>query len=406
MAAFRRQVFLGLSAAVALWAVAGCRGPGGPQNQANSGNPQGGAAGQGGGQGGQAAPGAPQGLPHGATQLSHDAPFGDDPVSWLDLKYKLELPRSTQTQAIALPWQDVTPAAAPGSAADAGAKPAAAQAVEHRWTEPVLLLGRGEVATGEGVIGKLRCQAEPHDLCTEAGLRAPTGRQRLDFDPAEADANGLPAWLVKAVAGQDWKGKPVLLLADRRVAAQAVLQAQTVLLAAGAEPRLTVATLAGALAYALPPQPHPPTLLAFAPTTAVSEVDAAPDRVPRDLTAVVVEVSTTGMHLILLRPEPHPPITPELLGDVVQALNVWAERARTTAPELKMATIRAAADAPWEEVARAIDGLRDTCARAAKGTPCHDHRPLFAWISLHVQPAPAPAAVPAPAGVVKPAAPM
>lgn len=405
MAAFRRQVFLGLSAAVALWAVAGCRGPGGPQNQANSGNPQGGAAGQGGGQGGSGTPGAAQGLPHGATQLTHDAPFGDDPVSWLDLKYKLELPRSTQTQAIALPWQEVTPTAAPAAAADAGAK-SAPKVAEHLWTQPVLLLGRGEVATGDRVLGKLRCQAEPKDLCTEEGLRAPTGRQRLDFDPAEADANGQPAWLVKAAAEQDWKGKPVLLFADRRVSAQAVLQAQSAVFAAGAEPRLVTATLSGTLGYVLPPQPHPPTLLAFAPTTAVSEVDSAPDRVPRDLTALVVEVSTTGMHLILMRPEPHPPTTPELLGDVVQALNVWAERARTTAPGLKIATIRATADAPWEEVVRAIDGVRDTCARAAKGTPCHDNRPLFSWVALDVKSAPAPAAVPAPAGVVKPAAPM
>ncbi len=405
MAALRRQVFLGLSAAVALWAVAGCRGPGGAQNQANSGNPQAGAAGQGGGQGGPGAQGAAQGLSHGATQLAHDVPFGDDPVSWLDLKYKLELPRSTQTQALALPWQEVTPTAGPATGPDAGVKPAP-KAVEHRWTQPVLLLGRGEVATPDRVLGKLRCQAELKELCTEEGLRAPTGRQRLDFDPAEADSNGLPAWLVKAVAEQDWKGKPILLFADRRVSAQAVLQAQSALSAAGAETRLVAATLTGTLGYVLPPQPHPPTLLAFAPTTVVSDVDAAPDRVPRDLTAMVVEVSTTGMHLLLMRPEPHPATTPELLGDVVQALNIWAERARTTAPELKIATIRATPDAPWEEVVRAIDGLRDTCARAAKGTPCHDNRPLFSWIALSVQPGAKPAAAPAPTGVVQPAAPM
>jgi hypothetical protein len=183
------------------------------------------------------------------------------------------------------------------------------------------------------------------------------------------------------------------------VAIQAVLQAQSALLAAGAEPRLVTATLYGTLGYVLPPQPQPPTLLAFEPTTAVADVDAAPDRVPRDLIGVVVEVYTTGMHLTLKRPAPHPATTPELLGDVVQALNIWAERARTTAPQLKVATVRAAAEAPWEEVVRAIDGLRDTCARAAKGTPCHDNRSLFAWVTLDVLPVAPPAAI-------KPATPM
>jgi len=41
--------------------------------------------------------------------------------------------------------------------------------------------------------------------------------------------------------------------------------------------------------------------------------------------------------------------------------------------------------APFEEVVRAVDGLRDTCAAVAKGTPCHDRRGLYRPIELLLQ---------------------
>jgi hypothetical protein len=75
-------------------------------------------------------------------------------------------------------------------------------------------------------------------------------------------------------------------------------------------------------------------------------------------------------------------VTPELLGSVAEALNMWAEKARHAAPRITLASVEVSADAPWEEVVRVVDALRDTCARAPKGTPCRDQRPLYETVMI------------------------
>lgn len=340
------------------------------------------------------------------TAVTDSRPFGQDPVSWLDLQAQLELPRSTQPEAIPLPWREVTPTAPAVPAAGADGKPKLAEKLRvHEWTAHVLLAGRLEVFAGNEVLGKVRCRADPTELCTAQGLRGPTGKQALDFDPADLDEQGHLKWLTAATAARGWAGKPVLILADRRLGLGAVLQLRETLQAAGAQPVLVSATLLGGVAKVLPEPGSQPVEVAMPATpadaqqSAPADVDTAAGRVPRDVVGVVVQVRRNGgVHLELRRPAPLPSVTPELLGSVLESLNIWAERVRTTAPNLRLATIEAGADAPWEEVVRAIDALRDSCAHAAKGTPCHEPRAFFSHIELRIGHTDAPAAAPSPAG--------
>ncbi len=314
--------------------------------------------------------------PGAATLTDPNRPFGHDPVAWLDSKYQLELPRSTAPDPAPLPWMAITPTAPPAPVADVHNAP---PEPVHQWTQPVVLIGRQALVVAappaaDQEIAKVACQADPATLCQAEGLRAPTGKQVLTLDAAAV------APLQGALVGQT--GKRVWLLADRRLNTAAVVQAMQAIRQAGAEPILGVATLAGVIAQLMPTgaladpvdrKPQPP------PEPGQS---GSVGPVPADLTAVEVHVARTGVHLVFKRSPPNEAVTPELLGNVAEALAVWAERARSSAPALDSATVLASPDAPWEEVARAIDALRDTCARANKGTPCHDKRPLFGHIAL------------------------
>lgn len=366
---------------VALAAILACAcGKGGPnaggQGQQGQGQGQGQAQGQAQGQGQgqgqgqspeQAAPPAAQT----ATVTDPNRPFGDDSVAWLDHQFELEMPRSTAPKPAELPWIDVTPAAAPQNT-DRDVRSARPEPVKQ-WQGPVVLAGRRQVFVGNTAVGPVQCSAASPDMCSEIGLRSSTGKQKLQL--AGDTAGKAAAELVKAGAA----GKPVWLLCDRRLGAQAVLQLVAAIEQAGGQAVLGTATLAGEVARVLP-QPGAPQSLAAPPTA--TEAGAGP--VPADLAGVVVRVTGIGVHLELERPPPHPPATPELLGNVAEALSVWAERTRTAAPGLNRAQIVAAADAPWEEVVRVADALRDTCARTAKGTPCHDQRPLYGQIDLSI----------------------
>ncbi len=355
-------------------AAAGC-GKGGSHgtNPSPDGNTQ-----QGGGMfGGN--PNQPAGEAQVATTTVADPnrPFGDDPVSWLDARFEVELPRSTAPKPADLPWTVSTPSAA--TAPDAGsARPEPVRAFQA----PVVLVGRRQVFVGDAPVLTVQCSGEPADLCKPDSLRAPTGKQRLRL-PAEAVAgDGAITAIEAALTSRGAAGQSVWVLADRRVDAATVAQVLAAVARAGGKPIAGTATLAGRLA-AVFPDPAAVSVPAAA-TEAVGESGGA-GPVPTDLQAVAVRVRRTGVTLFFERPAPQPSITPEILGNVTEALSVWAERARAVAPAVTRAAVRADADAPWEEVVRVVDALRDTCARAAKGTPCHDQRALFGQVDLVIE---------------------
>lgn len=331
-----------------------------------------------------AGPGSSVPPPGAATMTDPNRPFGQDPVAWLDAKYQLELPRSTVPDAAPLPWQSVTPTAPAANADTHNGPPEPAQA----WTQGAVVLGRQAAFVADQKVANLRCVADPMALCAADGLRAPTGKQVLDFAPTDLGRDGSVLAVTAAAAAQKWTGQPVWLLADRRINAAAVLQTMETLRKSGAQPQLGVATLAGQIALLLPSGLMPDPVDRKPPAVPEPGQSGGVGPVPADLTAVVVHVARTGVHLEFVRTAPNPPVTPELLGNVAEALAVWAERARSAAPALTTASVQAAPDAPWEEVVRAIDALRDTCARANKGTPCHDKRPLFAHIELAIASSP------------------
>lgn len=304
-----------------------------------------------------------------------------DPVVWLE-EQGVQLPRSSATHTAALPWQD----AAPAAATDGGNS-----APQHRWLEPALLIGTRQVYAGQEAIGAVACAADLPEQCTAQALSAPTAKQLLHVAAADLDAEGRWKTVQAAAEARGWAGKTVWLLADRRISAGAVLAAERALRQAGAIPQLAVATLDGHLAALLPPGAGPaaPAELSFAATAAQAPGPLPPGAAPTDLVAIRVQVRRHGVHLLLTRPQPEATVTPELLGSVAETLSVWAERARTAAPQVRLATVQASADAPWEEVVRVVDALRDTCARMAKGTPCHDRRQLYQAVVIAIDSSPA-----------------
>jgi hypothetical protein len=321
-------------------------------------------------------------LPSGATATAEPPPFGSDAVSWLGGEWMVEPPRSTSVDALPLPWRVVTPTAAQ-------------PAPPPQWTGPVVLVGRQKVYVQGEAVATVRCRAEVADLCTPEGLRDRTGRQVLDVDPASLDGDGQVRGLAAAVAARGWSGQHVILLADRRVAIGAVMQVRDTLTRGGALPHLAVAQLTGQLALLLPPQAATAVSVAADVTAVVTSGDTpAVGPLPLDVQGFVVRVLRHGVHLQLQRAGGAPAATPELLGNLVETLNVWAERTRLVAPRLTEAQVACHPEAPLEEVVRVVDAVRDTCARASKGEPCHDRRVLFSSVqlSLQTEPVAAPAA--------------
>jgi hypothetical protein len=114
--------------------------------------------------------------------------------------------------------------------------------------------------------------------------------------------------------------------------------------------------------------------------------------VPDDVRGVTVRVASSGMSLELAR-QAGEPATPALLGNVMETLAAWAERLRAAAPAVTLAQVTADPDAPIDEVVRAVDAMRDSCAQVAKGTPCHErvHRFQVEWSVAWTPPAALPA---------------
>ena len=300
---------------------------------------------------------------------------------WLEAQ-GVQLPRSTATQTVSVVWEEVRPPAA----ADAASAPS-----QHRWLQPALLIGTSQLFAGSEPIGAVACAADLPEQCTAQALTAPTAKQLLHAASGDLDEEGRWKAVFAAAQARGWAGKTVWLLADRRIATSAILAAERALRQAGAIPQLAVATLDGQLAALLPAGAGAvaPVELSFASTAAQAPAELPPGAAPTDLVAVRVQVRRQGIHLLLTRPQPAAAVTPELLGSVAETLCVWAERARTAAPQVNLATVQASADAPWEEVVRVVDALRDTCARSAKGTPCHDRRPLYQAVVIAIDSSPA-----------------
>ena len=320
-------------------------------------------------------------LPNRGSGPSAPPALSSDPVVWLE-EFGVQLPRSTATQTAALPWQPAPAANTPD---------AANLAPQNRWQEPALLIGTRQIYAGSEPVGLVACAADLPEQCTAQALSAATAKQLLHAAAADLDESGAWKPVVAVAKSRGWAGKTVWLLADRRIAAGAVMAAERALRQVGATPQLGVATLSGHLAVLLPEGQGTgtPVELSFGASTAQAPANLPPGLAPTDLVAIRVQVRRQGVHLMLTRPQSAATVTPELLGGVVETLSVWAERARTAAPQIRLATVQSSADAPWEEVARVVDALRDTCARAAKGTPCHDRRPLYETVVIAIDSSPA-----------------
>jgi len=311
-------------------------------------------------------------------------------VTSLDLEYELELPRSTSGEALPLPWQEPTPTVAPAAAAPSTpAPPPAAQNVAtprppRTWLRPAVIAGRRQILVGGKVVGQVSCRAEDPNACAPGALRGPTGKLTLDLAPESLDAERRHGALLQAVAGL--RGQTVYLLADRRLAWSAVAVIESTLRAAGAEPVLVAASYAGGLVQLQPPTPAVPVPVAAnlpAPASPSGGESSPAGGVPDDLSGVVVGVTAHGVSLLLERKGAEAQ-QPELMGNVLESLSAWAERLRAAAPAVDRVQVRIEPDAPYEEVVRAVDALRDTCARVAKGTPCHERRTLYPRIELIV----------------------
>lgn len=329
-------------------------------------------------------------------------------VTSLDAEYELEPARTTAGDLVATAWQEAkaepaaglppkstgdgktaptqpNPAAGKpgpdGKPADQGTPtPPPPPKTPRTWLVPAVLVGRTHLFAAGKPIAAVACKADPQTLCDAAGLRGPTGKQALDLDPTALAA------LTTAAQANGWSGKEVLVLMDRRVAWSAIEAVQTTLRAAGAQPVLTAATYAGQLARILPPAgtvatPEPANSPGTPPSQVGGESTNQPDAVPDDVQGVTVGVTAHGITLLLTRKQGEP-VQPELLGNVLESLAAWAERLHTAAPSVSEVTISIEPAAPVEEVVRAIDALRDTCARVAKGTPCHDRRVLYPRLLL------------------------
>lgn len=296
-----------------------------------------------------------------------------DPVVWLE-EQGAQLARSTALQAAPLPWREVTP-----TQGDAMAAPV------RQWLQPALVIGQRQLFAGGEVLGPVACAAELPEQCSPAAMAAPTAKQLLHVPAGDLDPQGRWLTVLSAAQAKGWAGKSVWLLADRRIAAGAVLAAERALRQAGAVPQLGVATLDGHLAALIPARGQPAAAVELSFPASQAQVPAAElplGAAPTDLVAIRVQVRRGGVHLILSRPAPAAAVTPELLGSVAEALNMWAEKARRAAPQITLASVEVSADAPWEEVVRVVDALRDTCARAPKGTPCRDQRPLYETVMI------------------------
>jgi hypothetical protein len=329
----------------------------------------------------------------GAAGEHHEA------VAVIDAQFELEPPRSTAGEAVALPWLEVTPvSAAPGPEGDVPKQPVKP---ELRWLHPLVLVGRRQVFVEGKPILDVACHAENPDLCTKDGLRAPTGKQALDFGPGDS--------VLAAVSGAcaKWVGQDTAVLADRRLHAGAVERMLRSVAAAGAKPVLVVATYEGELVRLLPATvllpPAPTPSAAVSPVSTAGSVGASgaaagsidtsgAGEVPDDVRGVTVRVASSGMSLELAR-QAGEPATPALLGNVMETLAAWAERLRAAAPAVTLAQVTADPDAPIDEVVRAVDAMRDSCAQVAKGTPCHErvHRFQVEWSVAWTPPAALPA---------------
>lgn len=396
--------------AVVLAAACGKSGPqgsGGPEHAAPGAHP----AAQ-----GPNAPGAPATGAAGPVEANQGAPVhASEPIAVLDALYEVEPPRSTATDEVALPFVEVTPTAPPPPPARADGAPGVAPsapgaprpppvaAAVVQWTRATIVIGRRQWFLDGKPMGAVRCTA-PAGLCDAAALQGPSGKQVLDLGEGAVDA--AVAELAQAAAGL--RDRDVVVVADRRIAAGAVERTRRTLAGVGARPQLAVASYFGLLVDPLGPAGTPlPTgtpPVAASPAPGTPADPGANDGVPDDLTAVTVRVGARGMALELVRPVGEP-VTPELLGNVLETLNAWAQRLRVAAPGVETATVRATVDAPWDEVVRAIDALRDTCASAAKGTPCHVRSRLFR-VSVDVSSVPANAPAPNAPGSPTPSSPL
>ncbi len=278
---------------------------------------------------------------------------------------------------------------APQDATPDGAAPTGTIA----WHGPAVLIGRKQLFVDGKVIAEVRCVGREGASCDEGALRASTGKHLLDFgaDALVTAEDGASAHVL-ALRGPAaaWKDKDVAVIADRRVAWGAVEQVVATLRAAGAKPRVAVASFIGGLVDVWPEGVAAPV----APVAAGGEcgTPTADDNLPDDVASVLLRVGRGGVGLELQRQSGE--VAPrEVLGNVLETLSAWAGRIHGAFPAIDTITLVIDPETPAEEVVRALDGVRDDCGQRAKGTPCHDRRRLFTHVVLRLeaaaQPAPA-----------------
>ncbi len=297
-------------------------------------------------------------------------PAPTERVSELEEDMQVQPPRTTSDARLPLPWDQVTPTVA------ADAAPTAPKRV---WNAPAVLIGRKQVWLREKAIAPVHCVSKQPQDCTPEALQQPSAIATFGF-LAEELADGKLTALTAAAA--ELKDKDVPVIADRRVNWQAVDAVMTTLRAAGARPVFAAGSHNGELVNALgagTALPEAPTLIAA--RKAAEPGESVPGSLPSDATSVTVLVTANGVSVEIARATGEPAY-PEVLGNLVESLIALCERLRLALPQITSITIRADGAATVEQVVQAIDGVRDTCGKTARGQQCTGRTQLFATISL------------------------
>lgn len=279
----------------------------------------------------------------------------------------------------------------PGADEATEAKPAPTEPERFTFSKPTVLIGRAKLFVGGEAVADVRCHAGP-EPCEDGAREGPTNKFELDFAADALDGSGAEA-SVKALAAKLGKvSGEVRVLADRRISYTAVRQVLATVTAAGGAPVVVVSSYGSepvllwpeGTAHAFKAPPNPP-----APAEAAADGDApapaqpAGSTLPATLKGVQVHVGRGGVSLALT--DADGAITrPPLFGNVLETLAAWALRIRRGFPDVKDAKVEVVANAPFEEVSRVLDGLRDSCAAQPKGTPCHEPKRYFERVSIEV----------------------